>query len=155
MGATFRAYKMARQTEDNIPYSMVQRIRHKMMAYCERNYEHAEGWAERFGTIVFHNTDVDGYNELMEEVGAYASDLDSGEEQDILYGVYIFCNHSDCDGEWCYEDCQEIAMALKAILSEETPEGIPYIEDEHDRERIMQMQDVFESIGKDGKVEIV
>lgn len=154
MGATFRAYKMARQTEDNIPYSMVQRIRHKMMAYCERNYEHAEGWAERFGTIVFHS-DGDGYNELMEEVGAYASDLDSGEEQDILYGVYIFCNHSDFDGEWCYEDCQDIAMALKAILSEETSEGIPYIEDEDDRERIMQICKVFECVEYDGMVAII
>lgn len=68
MGAVFRAYKMVRQTEDNIPYSMVQRIRHMMMAYCERHCENAEGWAERFDTIVFHNTDGDGYDKLMEEI---------------------------------------------------------------------------------------
>lgn len=75
--------------------------------------------------------------------------------RDILYGVHSFCNHSDCSDEWCYEDCQEIAMALKAILDEETPEGIPYIEDEDDRERIMQICKVFECVDYDGMVVIV
>lgn len=45
MGATFVAYDKICETRDNIPYSLVQRIRGMMMAYCERNYEHAEGWA--------------------------------------------------------------------------------------------------------------
>lgn len=91
----------------------------------------------------------------MEDVWQCAYGIGPGARQDVLWGVYNFCNHSDCGGGWDYASSCEIVKALDAILGEADSEGVSYIDDEYDRERIVQMRDVFESIDKDGKVEIV
>jgi hypothetical protein len=56
-----------------------------------------------------------------------------------------FFNHSDCDGEWTLDDCEQIAPALRKIL-----EGWPDNELDYDRKEGLILVEMMEHVIEEG-----
>lgn len=145
MGADFTAYNKVCST--HMGYGTVHVIRACMLKMVDAIK--GTSYADRFEelTMEYHN-----HNRTAEELEkmwkSFISSLfDDCNGDKGLYGVYLFVDHSDCDGSFYGDDCMEIATSLKKLLDSDIDLG-------YTKDAIENLYDVFSEVGEDGMVDI-
>lgn len=145
MGATFVAYNRVNDT--SIRYGTVHVIRACMLKMVDSIK--GTSYADRFEelTMEYHNhtRTIEEFEKMWK---SFTSSLfDDCNDDKGLYGVYLFVDHSNCDGSFYGDDCTEIATSLKKLLDSDIDLG-------HTKDAIENLYDVFSEVGEDGMVDI-
>ncbi|MBQ7701927.1 MAG: hypothetical protein IJT54_05935 [Candidatus Methanomethylophilaceae archaeon] len=85
--------------------------------------------------------------DMAKEWNQFASDLSEDCRDSELYGIYLFVDHSGCDGTFSGDDCREIATSLRKLLDSDI--DLSYVDC-----AIENLYDVFNEVDSDGLVVI-
>ncbi len=130
MGADFVA--LIPSEEAHMGYGYVHKIRAKLVKMVDQEV------GERFADT-FPSNGYEAYNYVLRELEQMVDATDD----DIIRGVLAFTNHSDCDGDFYGDDCEDILKALKKLAETD------------DDEVVANLIKVFEdAVMHDGQVEI-
>lgn len=143
MGANFVAYRKMKNT--SMGYGTV----HVIRSYLLRMLDSVKGtsYADRFENLTERSHRMTA-EDISKEWNQFASGLSEDcKEGSGLYGIYLFVDHSDCDGTFSGEDCKEIATSLRKLLDSDI--DLSY------RDCIIEnLYDVFSEVDSDGLVMI-
>lgn len=163
MGASFIAYCKIRDT--SMDYAIVRVIGsclyskmkdidmgygtvHVIKSYLLKMLDSVKGttYADRFEDLTERRHRMTT-EDILKEWKQFASELSKDCRDSELYGVYLFVNHSGCDGTFSGDDCREIAASLKKLLDSDI--DLSY------RDCIIEnLYDVFNEVDSDGLVVI-
>lgn len=102
MGATFVPLVQTEHWSD-MAYSFVHKVRWKLIWLVDK--ELGEKFADTDVPLAKrYDVVLNGLEEIVEAT-----------DDEIAMGVLAFVEHSDCDGEFLYEDCTYILKALKKL----------------------------------------
>lgn len=103
-------------------------------------------YADRFEnlTMRYHRMMTE---DIVKEWKQFASELSKDCRDSELYGIYLFVDHSDCDGTFSGDDCREIAASLRKLLDSD-------IDLSYRDCAIENLYDVFSEVDSDGLVVI-
>lgn len=143
MGASFVAY--CKVKDASVGYGTVHVIRSCLLKMLDS--VKGTSYADRFESLTERSHRMTT-EDIAKEWDQFASDLSEDcEEGSGLYGIYLFVDHSDCDGTFNGDDCREIATSLRKLL--ESDIDLSYAECV-----IENLYDVFSEVDSDGLVEI-
>lgn len=143
MGASFIAYCKMKDT--SMGYGTVHVIRSCLLKMLDSIK--GTSYAERFEILTEKNHRMKT-EDIVSEWKKFARDLfEDCRSEYRLYGIYLFVNHSDCDGTFSGDDCSEIAASLRMLLDSDI--DLSYAEC-----AIENLYDVFSEVDSDGLVEI-
>jgi hypothetical protein len=119
MGADFVA--LIPSTSAGMSYGYVHTIRQKLVSMVSPELGellNRANWTSTSGMVWdIVNTKYDAVIEGLEQISEISDD-------DVVLGVLIFVNHSDCDGEFSTEDCVYVLKALKKLAETDNDEAI-------------------------------
>jgi len=141
MGATFRAFEDIGRNHD-IAYSAVSRMRRYLLELLDLQKMWDAVWE-----VGISEEDSDlRWNELLAELDKIIRSDDR--MCDIACGVKAFIDHSDCDGYFFEDDCENISEAFDLLLRSSIEMGAT------DRQHAVELRDVFH-IASDGGMVVI
>jgi hypothetical protein len=115
MGADFVALIPSESTK--MGYGYVHTIREKLM--CMVDAEVGERYIEARKKFHESSDNVSEYTktyaDMLITIKSKIASATTEEEKDMLYGVYLFIDHSDCDGEFENGECDCVLKALRKL----------------------------------------
>lgn len=103
MGASFYAL-IPSNSEADMAYSYVHTVRAKLVKMVDA--ELGELFAKNDWKTI-----ADRYNKVIEGL----TQIYDSTGDDVVAGVLAFVDHSDCDGDFYTDDCEDILKALKKL----------------------------------------
>ena len=141
MGATFRAFEDTGRAHD-IAYSSVSRMRRYLLEMLNLQ----DMWDAVWEAGIPERDQNERWSKLLAELDRI---IVSDEKMcNVACGVKAFIDHSDCDGCFFGDDCENISEAFSYLLrSSVEMDGI-------DRTHAVRLQAVFQSVSNGGVVMI-
>lgn len=115
MGADFIALIPSESTK--MGYGYVHTIREKLvsMVDAELGEKFIEARKKFYESPEFHSEYAIVYQNMLTTIKDRIASASTEEEKDALYGVYLFVDHSDCDGEFETGECDCVLKALRKL----------------------------------------